>query len=82
MELQLIGSAEFANGDAFDIMQSPKSPACVVINRRTGNKTRAGSPAKAWSAIRYMARVGQATEHTPGVTDAGYYALLRELSKQ
>lgn len=64
--LNLIGSAEFANGQRYDILQNAAGK-CIVLDRRTGNETHAGTPDAAWRAIRYMARIGQATERTPAV---------------
>lgn len=81
MDVHLIGTAEFANGERFAINKFDKSPGCIIVDLRTGNKTRAGTPEKAWSAVRYLARVGQASEHTPGVEAADYYKLVRELSQ-
>lgn len=63
----LIGSASFANGERFAVFQSPVDGRCLIKNLRTEAVSRAGSPAKAWASIRYMARVGQASERTAGV---------------
>jgi hypothetical protein len=80
VNLHLIATAEFANGERFSIHKFDTSPGCMVTNLRTGGKTRTGTEAKAWSSVRYMARIGQASEHTPGVEAEGYYKLMRELS--
>ena len=61
-----VGSATFANGDTYRIERNTKTSkqGCVVINEQNGNRHPASTIPKAWSHIRYMARVNQNTENT------------------
>jgi hypothetical protein len=80
-EWQLIGTAEFATGERFSVYKFHKSLGCMVVNLRTGDKTRASTPDKAWSAVRYLARIGHNTEHTPGIIQVDYDKMMRELAR-
>lgn len=62
----LIGSANFANGERFSIFQHADGK-CLILNERTGNVTHASTPEKAWASVRYMARISQRSERTAGV---------------
>jgi len=62
----LIGSADFANGTAYRIEQVNKGGGCKVIDLMTQNVSFAGSMAKAWSSVRFMARVNDRTHNTSG----------------
>ena len=61
----LVGMAEFANGMEFRIDQVKAGGSCKITDKN-GNVSYAGSPAKAWSSVRYQAQVLQHTENTTG----------------
>lgn len=62
----LIGQADFANGEAFNIVQVKEGGSCKITNLNTQKFSYAGSIAKAWASIRYQARIVHRTENTSG----------------
>lgn len=62
----LIGMAEFANGTRFRIDQVKACGSCKITDLNNGNHSYAGSPAKAWSSVRYQASVRPDTHNTHG----------------
>ena len=62
----LVGVAEFANGARFQIDQVKEGGSCKITDLRNDSHSYAGSPAKAWSSVRYQAQVRADTHNTHG----------------
>ena len=70
--MNVIGTADFATGKTFEMVQvSTKRKNVVVYDvDREGRRAilcRASTPAAGWRAIRYAAKIGQHSECSPGV---------------
>jgi hypothetical protein len=62
-----VGSAKFATGQKFTITREAgqgKGQGGFKITDKDGNKSYAGSLAKAWASIRYMAKIIDKTERS------------------
>lgn len=62
--MNLIATADFANGARFSIFEIKAGKRYAIRDDRTGEVSYAGTAEKAWSSVRYMARVSHKTERS------------------